>query len=50
MIPSGSMSNSLALHVAEVYKALDQQAAHIVAIKQVSLGGLHSGDISCLAQ
>lgn len=31
-----------------VYKALDQQAAHIVAIKQVSLGGLHSGDISSI--
>lgn len=30
----------------KVYKALDQQAAHIVAIKQVSLGGLQSGDIS----
>ena len=34
----------------KVYKALDQQAAHIVAIKQVSLGGLHSGDISFLAR
>ena len=25
---------------------MDQQAGHQVAIKQVSLGGLHSGDIS----
>eukprot|EP00439_Symbiodinium_sp_Y106_P055454 s3677_g7.t1 len=29
-----------------VYKAMDQQRALFVAIKQVSLGGLHSGDIS----
>ena len=34
----------------QVYKALDQQAAHIVAIKQVSLGGLQSGDISLSEQ
>ena len=32
----------------EVYKALDQQSGHFVAVKQVSLGGLHSGDIGSI--
>eukprot|EP00930_Biecheleria_cincta_P069772 TRINITY_DN57478_c0_g1_i1.p1 TRINITY_DN57478_c0_g1~~TRINITY_DN57478_c0_g1_i1.p1 ORF type:complete len:1152 (+),score=237.22 TRINITY_DN57478_c0_g1_i1:129-3584(+) len=31
-----------------VYKALDQQRAHFVAIKQVSHGGLGTGDISSI--
>ena len=38
--------NRCPVSLAEVYKAMDQQRALFVAIKQVSLGGLHSGDIS----